>query len=110
MRSLAGILTVEDAVPRSLWMKCLPNNTKLVLSTYDAESPWEKLAKTAYKIHESFFAHTVTTVNTPDYDKLHTVDDSDELRQQITVLNLKVDQLCNRSFRPGAWTPTRTHS
>ena len=110
MRSLAGTFTVDDAVLRSLWMKCLPNNTKLVLSTYDAESPLEKLAKTADKIHESFFAQTVTAVHTPDCDKPHPVDDSDDLRQQIAALNLKVDRLCNRSFRPRARTPTRSRS
>ena len=54
MRSLAGLFTVDDAVLRSLWMKCLPNNTKLILSTYDAKSHLEKLAKTAAKIHEFF--------------------------------------------------------
>ena len=39
MRSLAGTFTVDDAVLRSLWMKCLPNNTKLVLSTYRCRIP-----------------------------------------------------------------------
>ena len=79
-------------------MKGLPNNTKLVLSTYDAESPLEKLAKTADKIHESFLARTVTAVHTPDCDKPHPADESDDLRQPIATLNLKVDRLCNRSF------------
>ena len=90
MRSLVGTFTVDDAVLHSLWIKCLPNNTKLVLSTYDAESPLEKLAKTADKIHESLFAQTVSAVHTPDRDKPHPVDDSDDLRQQIAALNLKV--------------------
>ena len=56
------------------------------------------------------FTRTVTAVNTPDCDKPHAVDDSDEFCQQITALNLKVDRVCERSFRPRAWTPIGSRS
>ena len=38
MRSLAGNHNVDDVILRSLWIKCLPSHTRLILSTFDADT------------------------------------------------------------------------
>jgi hypothetical protein len=98
MRSLAGSHQVTDTLLRSLWSKCLPANTRLVLSTYEADTPLEKLAQTADKVHECFFpvVHEVTAPFPAAPDPPHEPD----LRQQLAALTLRVEELSIRRSSP----------
>jgi hypothetical protein len=110
MRSLAGNSKVDDSVIRTLWTKCLPANTRLVLSTHDASCPLEKLAETADKVHECFFSSSVHHVTSPNVPQSSLSDEISQLQQQIATLSTKVDQLTKRSSRPRATSRSRHSS
>lgn len=84
MRTLAGSNRVNDSVLRSLWIKCLPSNTRLILSAQEEGTTLDALAKTADKVHECFFSTGVNALSTPSTSQ---ETQSDRIQQLIDKMD-----------------------
>ena len=51
MRSLIGTMKINDDRLRKFWYDCLPSNVKLMLSSQEPNTPLDKLAEAADKMH-----------------------------------------------------------
>lgn len=94
MRSLAGDFKINDTILRQLWCKCLPPNTNAILSTQDEGVSLDKLAETADKVHECFFAKPTRGVDAVSQET--PLDAQASLLERLSRLELKIDQITRR--------------
>lgn len=95
MRSLVGNNKLDDSILRQLWVNCLPANTKAILSVQAPDTPLEKLAEVADKVHECFFSssvHNVSNVPTSSTTK----EDINAIQTQLKSMQLQMNAFMER--------------
>lgn len=98
MKALVGNSNMSDTILRQLWLKCLPLNTTVILSVQDSNTPLDKLADIADKVHECFFKQSVNVVSPATSDEKPN-EKINELQQQISQLTITVNSLAERITR-----------
>ena len=111
MKQLAMNNNVGDAVLKSLWLKSLPRNTRIVLSAQLNETTLDRLALIADKIHEDFHAHSVDAATISGPLCSQSLVNIENLSSQIATLTHRMNEMHSRGSRSSSSTrPLRSKS
>ena len=102
MRTLADRNHINDCILRKLWSKRLPAEVNAILAVHPDNMPLELLAEIADKVHEALSKKHVNSI-VPDLKTEVSQDNTYLLQQQISQMNLTMNQIAKRVFKPSTY-------